>query len=79
MLMIPNLGQIFFEKLLFSTTIFMNVLLAYTNYKVDALSDPSFSDLYLLNPRVRPNHRLLPPKLLVEMKLCNSTDVIRDS
>lgn len=73
--MIPNLGQIFFEKLLFSTTTFMNVLLAYTNYKVDALRDPSFSDLYLLNPIVRPNHRLLPPKLLVQMKLCNSTNM----
>lgn len=34
----------------------MNVLLACTNYKVDALRDPSFSDLYLLNPIVRPNH-----------------------
>lgn len=57
----------------------MNVLLAYTNYKVGALRDPSFSDLYLLNPTVRPNHRLLPPKLLVQMELCNSTNMMRNS
>lgn len=57
----------------------MNVVLAYTNYKVDALSDPSFSVLYLLILIVRSNHRLLPPKMLVQMKFCNSTNMMRNS